>query len=403
MLDALHVTYSSMQGGAGRAASRIFEATLDAGVRSSLLTADRLILDAGFASIDFGERGWWAPERVVSSGYRRLLTRDKSLRSFGLVRGKALERIRALSPKVVNLHWVNNGTLAISDIADIPCPVVWTLHDEWPASGILHYSGVSDGTAGSRPHALDRFLNQWTLARKQRAWWRVRAFVAPSNWMARQVSRSPLNGSRLVRVIPNPVSPEDFFPHQKAESRRLLRLDAQRPTVGFFAASGLRDPRKGFSYLERALACVSSGGTEVQLLVVGGGDARGATSSVPTRYLDPVSRTAELRVLYSACDVIAVPSLADNLPAVAQEAQMCGRPVAGFAVGGLTDIVAQGQSGYLAELGNIKDFAQALMASIELGNRRSSEAAIARRARTLWSPQVVGEAYMQLYSDAMSR
>ena len=33
---------------------------------------------------------------------------------------------------VINLHWIGNETISISQIAKIKKPIVWTLHDSWP-------------------------------------------------------------------------------------------------------------------------------------------------------------------------------------------------------------------------------------------------------------------------------
>lgn len=45
---------------------------------------------------------------------------------------------------VIHLHWINQGMLSLKDIQRILSsgkPVVWTLHDMWPFTGICHYSG----------------------------------------------------------------------------------------------------------------------------------------------------------------------------------------------------------------------------------------------------------------------
>ena len=46
---------------------------------------------------------------------------------------------------VIHLHWINQGFLSLSDIKRIintSKPIVWTMHDLWPATGICHYPGV---------------------------------------------------------------------------------------------------------------------------------------------------------------------------------------------------------------------------------------------------------------------
>ena len=44
---------------------------------------------------------------------------------------------------VIHLHWINQGMLSlrgIKKILDSGKPVVWTMHDVWPATAICHYT-----------------------------------------------------------------------------------------------------------------------------------------------------------------------------------------------------------------------------------------------------------------------
>ena len=44
---------------------------------------------------------------------------------------------------VIHLHWINQGMLSLKNIEKILAsgkPVVWTMHDMWPCTGICHYS-----------------------------------------------------------------------------------------------------------------------------------------------------------------------------------------------------------------------------------------------------------------------
>ena len=48
---------------------------------------------------------------------------------------------------VIHLHWINQGMLSLKDIRRIiesGKPIVWTMHDMWPFTGICHYAGDCD-------------------------------------------------------------------------------------------------------------------------------------------------------------------------------------------------------------------------------------------------------------------
>jgi D-inositol-3-phosphate glycosyltransferase len=52
----------------------------------------------------------------------------------------------------------------------------------------------------------------------------------------------------------------------------------------------------------------------------------------------------------NACDLTVVPSLTDNLPYTALEAQACGCPVLAARVGGIPETIADGESGWCFDL-----------------------------------------------------
>ena len=77
-------------------------------------------------------------------------------------------------------------------------------------------------------------------------------------------------------------------------------------------------------------------------------------------------------------DVVLVPSLQEGLPNIAMEASACGRPVLASNVGGLPDVVSEGQSGLLLTPGDILQWQQAL---ISCATRNLDLSAMGKNAR----------------------
>ena len=63
-----------------------------------------------------------------------------------------------------------------------------------------------------------------------------------------------------------------------------------------------------------------------------------------------------------ASDVVLIPSMEEGLPNVAVEASACGRPVFGSDVGGIPEVVVNGQTGLILPAGDVKAWKDALIA-----------------------------------------
>ncbi|MCS6783553.1 MAG: glycosyltransferase, partial [Gloeomargarita sp. SKYG98] len=61
--------------------------------------------------------------------------------------------------------------------------------------------------------------------------------------------------------------------------------------------------------------------------------------------------------IFGAADLFVLPTRADNLPLVLQEAMACGVPLVSFAVGGVPELVRPGVTGALAQPEDYRDLA----------------------------------------------
>ena len=111
-----------------------------------------------------------------------------------------------------------------------------------------------------------------------------------------------------------------------------------------------------------------------------------------------------LRALYSAADLLVLPSRQDNLPNTGVEAHACGTPVVGFRTGGLPDIVDHQRTGYLAQPFDPHDLAAGISWVLADPCRRQALGHAARqRAVQLWNPARMAGLYREVYERAMER
>ena len=88
---------------------------------------------------------------------------------------------------------------------------------------------------------------------------------------------------------------------------------------------------------------------DTELMFFGAGRPQNAPDfGFTSHYIGVVHDDITLRVLYSAADVMVVPSIQEALVQTAIEAMACGTPVVAFGATGLLDIVDHQINGYLA-------------------------------------------------------
>lgn len=409
-MRVVHVSWSDFTGGAARAAVRLHDALQAAGVDSWMLVADkqgddpRVVRHRPASRLHRVLRRWLRPP--LERAWTARLARGEPLLSMNLVPTGILDAAWAMRPDVVNLHWTGFETASIEEIGRWQGPTVWTLHDMWAFSGASHYDRDEAGAvwqAGPGPGTAWRERMTW--ARKARAWRSARfEFVTPSRWLAGCVARSALFRGRRAEVIPNPIDLDRFRPRGAAAARERLGLPPDRPLLGFGAVGGLQDPRKGADLLKAALRELPAGLRQRRPLLCVFGQARpAAPPDMPceVHWLGRIDDEGLMPLIYSALDVMLVPSVMDNLPLTGIEAQACGCPVVTFDATGLPEVVEHRQTGYCASAGSAAALAQGIAWVLEDDARRAALGAAARgRAETLWSPATVTRAYRSLYERA---
>ncbi len=316
-----------------------------------------------------------------------------------------------LAGQVLHLHWVAEWLDIPSFFDSLPkeLPVVWTLHDMNPFTGGCHYAedcGAFTNRCGhcpqlGRSHEDD--LSARSFAVKQRSVPTRRLHVVtPSHWLLKQARTSRLfRAARSFRTIPYGLDTTALSPQDKQLAKRQLGLPADRVVVAF-GADSFRARRKGLAYLVAALARIDK--SKVYGLMFGHHD-----EGAPGPHLPPIQSVGYLNSdterarLYSAADILVLPSLEDNLPQIGLEAMACGTPVVAFDTGGIPDYVRPSQTGLLAENHNAADLACKLQ---QLVDDRPLRLKLGQQARTVvereFSRQQEATAYRQLFDELLA-
>ena len=176
------------------------------------------------------------------------------------------------------------------------------------------------------------------------------------------------------------------------EYRRVLGFDSTALVFGYVGRLvAIKDPLT----LVRAFALVSPQFPDARLLIAGDGELRAATEhAVRDLRVEGKVRFAgwqlDLPRLYDAIDVILLSSLNEGTPVSLIEAMAAGRPVVATRVGGVPDVVRQGETGLLVPPGDPAGMADAMRIlggdpemRLRLGMAARREAAARFRAERL--------------------
>jgi glycosyltransferase involved in cell wall biosynthesis len=321
-------------------------------------------------------------------------------------------KVSKLNPDIIHLHWISNGFLQIETIANFRKPVVWTLMDMWAFTGGCHYSQECpnyQNTCGTCPQLFsnnDRDLSRKVWQRKAKAWEKVNlTVVAPSSWLAKCARSSSLFKDLRVEVIPFCLDTKIYKPIEKKVARAILNLPQNKKIILFGAISATTDQRKGFRLLQPALQKLSlKEKTEnLELLVFGASKPEHPVDlGFSVRYLGNLKDDVSLSLVYSAADVMVVPSTQEAFGQTASESIACGTPVVAFDETGLADIVEHQRNGYLAKPFEIEDLAKGIAWVLENQERHKKLCDRAREKAVQEFPlELQALRYLSLYTELL--
>lgn len=366
-MKILHINTFDIQGGAARAVYRLHQGLQKQGVKSLMLVQTKTSDDKFVIG----------PESKIKKGWARLRpTLDSSIVKLFPGGSTAIfspawlpfsdiqSKIEAISPKIVHLHWICNGMMRLENINKIKQSLVWTLHDMWSFTGGCHYDescGRFQQNCGYCPQLKRQGkhdLSDTIFRRKEKAWRDIDiTIVTPSHWLAKCASSSTLFQNRRIEVIHNGLDIDLFKPVDKPMAREIWKLPQNKRLILFGAMSATSDPRKGFDLFYKGIKQLPvQWKNDAELIVFGASKPDTPFDyGLPIHYLGYLYDEVSLALLYSAVDVMVVPSRQDNLPNTVVESLACGTPVIAFDIGGMSDMIEHQCNGFLAKAYDTND------------------------------------------------
>ena len=308
--------------------------------------------------------------------------------------------IRELRPDVVHAHnWLAHSYLPLERGSD--SAFVLSLHDYslvCATKRFFYRGGVCDGPAAGKclAHAVEYYgAGKGTVAaagtRLSGAWLRRRVdMFLPVSEAVRDLSG--IGTGVPQRVVPNFIG--ELPPPPPADDPRLAGLPAE-PFLLYFGDvtedKGVRALVEAHGRLEGA----------PPLVLVGRRLIEDPPPAPGVRQLGPLPHPLAIEALRRSLFAIAPSLLPESFGIVALEAAAAGKPAIASAVGGLVDIVADGETGLLVPPGDVDALADALRRLCGDDDLRARMGAAALERAKLFSPGAVVPQFEAAYGEAL--
>jgi len=146
-----------------------------------------------------------------------------------------------------------------------------------------------------------------------------------------------------------------------------------------------------------------------KLLLVGDGPARSNCEQLVRElnleaHVKFLGKQLELVPLLSAADIFLMPSQSESFGLSALEAMACEIPVVATSIGGLPELIVHGETGYIAEIGDIERMAKYAVDLLTNDQKYAMFAAASRRrAVEMFSAERVVDQYERYYEQVLSQ
>jgi glycosyltransferase involved in cell wall biosynthesis len=285
----------------------------------------------------------------------------RGLEGFDFPGTRRLTSLTPQKPDVLHGHNLHGGYF---DLRELPAlshelPVVLTLHDAWLLSGHCAHSFDCERWktgCGQCPNLSvypaiprDATTRNWQI--KAAIYARSRLFVAtPSRWLMEKVERSMLAPAIInARVIPNGVDLSIFRPGKQSRVRKELDIPEDAVLLLSVGNQPRSNPWRDSSTLEEAVKALAERmpGKRFILLYVGEKGNPATVGRAEIRLVETGTEPKTIAQYYQSADVFVHITKADTFPTAILEAQACGTPVIATVVGGISEQISDGDTGFL--------------------------------------------------------
>ena len=231
--------------------------------------------------------------------------------------------------------------------------------------------------------------------------------VVPVSQMLRDelVKRGIPDGK--IRLIPNGIDIDRFKPDGAKRGTR-VRWGVKEGTF-VLGTVGRLNKEKGHTYLIEAMREIIKKHPETVLVIVGDGPLKEELISCTKNndlkeYVIFTGNQEDMPSIYAMIDLFTLPSLTEGTPLVLLEAMAMQKPIIATKVGGVPQVIRDGETGILVRPGDSVGLAEGIL---KLLDDSSLASRLGRNARLLvekeFSAKAMAEKYVRVYDAILNR
>ena len=249
---------------------------------------------------------------------------------------------------LIHIHIIHNGWFRIEEVLNIGKPILWTIHDPWITTGHCIYPSTCGQWKENckacpdleKPMAVSRDRTKHEVVRKEKILLGLKAeYHVSTNWMKELLRiRYPFIESK-IHVIPFGIDTDVFKKRTEAgiELRKTLGISNDCKVILIRTST---DHQKNLDFAKAALKTIASEGKFHIFTVEQPDHFKGEEfSKIPSTDFGWVFDDNKLAAIYSAADVLLMPSTDETFGMMALESMSCGTPVIYRTEGALDDVV----------------------------------------------------------------
>lgn len=220
---------------------------------------------------------------------------------------------------------------------------------------------------------------------------------------AARLVRDDVVPAERLRVIPNGIDVETFA--ADPDDRRRLRAELSLGEGDFaWLAAGRLTEQKDLPTLLRAFVPHHRRFVRSRLLIAGKGELRAELEALARdlqvdEAVTFLGERSDVPRLMAAADAFVLSSAWEGLPNVVMEAMAAGRPVVATDVGGVSELLEDGETGAIVPPGRAQELARAMDALVEMPEER--RVGMGRAGRRVLQERFALDRVMQQWSDLL--